>query len=300
LPFEGAIAATRAAGVRNMNGGDSRLDAEFPSVFYVPPISKPVGKERQIYSGNSNENTYTNDWTGPYYGYALLSETIKNTETPRRLKPFNIYYHMYSGERTSALAALRQNLDLARSQSLAPITASHYATMADDFFPLTIAQTDANMWTITGRGAVQTVRFDEADNATVDPERSRGVLGSTRHQSGAMYVTLDADVEPAIVALTSRQLASDNPTDTAQLVSSRWLFRGQKLNGCGFDITAQGYGAGDMIWQTKANRSYSVTAIRDDKTLGTFKALADATGTLQLALPFNAIEPLQLKFSCDE
>jgi polysaccharide biosynthesis protein PelA len=300
LPFEGAIAATRAAGVRNMNGGDSRLDAEFPSVFYVPPISKPVGKERQIYSGNSNENTYTNDWTGPYYGFSLLSETIKNTENPRRLKPFNIYYHMYSGERTSALVALKQNLDLARSQSLAPIAASHYAEMADDFFPLSITQTDANIWMINGRGAVQTMRFDMSDNLTVDPVASRGVLGSTRHQSGAMYVALDAAVEPAVVALTSRELAADNPSDVAQLVSSRWLFRAYKPNGCGFDITAQGFGAGDMIWQTKPNRRFTVTATREDKSLGTFTALADATGALQLTLPLNAIEPVQLRFTCDE
>jgi polysaccharide biosynthesis protein PelA len=300
LPFEGAIAATRAAGVRNMNGGDSRLDAEFPSVFYVPPISKPVGKERQIYSGNSNENTYTNDWTGPYYGFSLLSETIKNTEMPRRLKPFNIYYHMYSGERTSALVALRQNLDLARSQSIAPIAASHYAAIADDFFPLTMAQTDANMWTIMGRGALQTVRFDEADSLTIDPARSRGVLGATRHQSGAMYVALDADVEPAVVALTSRQLAADSPTDVPQLVSARWLFRGYKPDGCGFGITAQGYGPGDMIWQTKANQRYTVTATRDGTVLGTSKVTADTAGMLQVMLNVSAIDPLQLKFSCDE
>ena len=37
-PFAAALAATRAAGVRNMNGGDSRFDSEYPSVAYVPPL----------------------------------------------------------------------------------------------------------------------------------------------------------------------------------------------------------------------------------------------------------------------
>jgi polysaccharide biosynthesis protein PelA len=302
LPFEAAIRATRAAGVRNLNGGDSRLDTEFPSVFYVPPISKPVGKERQIYSGNSNENTYTNDWTGPFYGFQMLSETIRNTETPRRLKPFNIYYHMYSGEKTSSLSALRHNLDLARSQSLAPIAASHYAAMADDFFTTGVAQSDANTWTISGRGAVQTVRFDAADTLAVDVSRSRGVIGSTRHSSGAMYVALDADVESAIVALASRDVvsAADSKTTLPQLVSSRWLFRGMVSQGCGFSVTAQGYGVGDMVWQTQPGRRFTVTAERDGIVLAQVFAAGDATGAVQLALPVDAIAPVRLGFACDE
>ncbi len=82
-PFEAAIRATREAGVRNMNGGDTRLDAEYPSVFYVPPIARPANSERQIYAGNSNENTYTNNWHGPYFGQLLLEQTLANTDAPR-------------------------------------------------------------------------------------------------------------------------------------------------------------------------------------------------------------------------
>ena len=47
-PFPAAIAATRKAGVRNINGGDSRFDWEFPSVAYVPAISRVTGGERQV------------------------------------------------------------------------------------------------------------------------------------------------------------------------------------------------------------------------------------------------------------
>ena len=133
-PFEAAIAATRAAGVRNMNGGDSRLDKEFPSVVFVPPIARPVGGQRQIFAVNSNENTYTNDWLGPYYGFFMLEQTLKNTEVPRRLKPFNLYYHMYSGEKASALASIKHFVALARRSNVIPVTASRYAGIADDFF----------------------------------------------------------------------------------------------------------------------------------------------------------------------
>lgn len=304
LPFEAAIKATRLAGVRNINGGDSRLDASFPSVFYVPPISKPVGAERQTYSGNSNENTYTNDWTGPYYGFAMLGDTVRNTERPRRLKPYNLYYHMYSGERESALAALLQNLNLARQSSLTPVAASQYAAIADDFYNTVIAQIDATSWSVQGRGELQTVRFDEADNLIVDMAASKGVLGFTRHASGAIYVSLDPLVEPAIVTLKphapneAEPVASTGPG--AQLISSRWWFRGYEPDGCGFNITAQGFGAGDMLWQTVPGRKFDLTADRDGKTLATMPAVADATGVLQLSIKVDAVQPVHLRFACNE
>ena len=302
LPFEAAIKATRAAGVRNMNGGDSRLDAEFPSVFYVPPLSKPVGGQRQIYSGNSNENTYTNDWTGPYFGFALLSETVRNTETPRRLKPYDLYYHMYSGERESALAAIRQNLNLARSLSLTPVAASRYAAVADDFFSVVLTQIDELSWSVASRGAVQTVRFDDADALTVDLARSRGVLGSTRHASGAMYVALDPAVEPAVVTLATapgeRTEAYHGPG--ASLVSARWWFQEYEPAVCGFSVTAQGFGMGDMLWQTEPNRTFDILAERAGVELMRTVVAADTMGALQVTLKADALSPLRLRFVCHE
>ena len=302
LPFEAAIAATRAAGVRNMNGGDSRLDAEFPSVFYVPPISKPVGSQRQIYSGNSNENTYTNDWTGPYFGFSMLADTVRNTEVPRRLKPFNIYYHMYSGERESSLAALRQNLNLARSTSLAPIPASQYAAIADDFFQVALSRVDADTWTIQGRGNLQTVRFDDADALAVDMDKSKGVLGSTRHAGGALYVSLDPVVEPAVIALKERPGSDAAPLNLtrAELISARWAFSNFQQDGCGFSIDAQGFGYGEMVWQTNPGRRFDATASRDGRDLTNTTAAADASGVIQLTLAADAITPLKLRFACHE
>jgi polysaccharide biosynthesis protein PelA len=325
LPFEAAIKATRASGIRNMNGGDSRLDAEFPSVFYVPPISKPVGTQRQIYSGNSNENTYTNDWTGPFYGFALLSETVRNTETPRRLKPFNLYYHMYSGERDSALAAIRANLNLARSSSLTPVPTSLYAAIADDFFGVAISQLDANTWAVQNRGELQTVRFDDADSVALDPLKSRGVLGSTRHASGAIYVSLDPAVEQASITLAP--ISQPAPVVTAapisqasqppiaqdlaqpggnalpvppQLISARWRFRNMEPSDCGFAITAQGFGPGDMLWQTAPGRKFDVVADLDGTEVTRLQAAADPAGILQLTVKADAIKPLRLRFACHD
>ena len=65
-------------------GGDQEADAE------------GLGLERdglfQVFAPNQNENVYTNEWRGPFYGFERVIETFEFTETPRRLKPINIYF----------------------------------------------------------------------------------------------------------------------------------------------------------------------------------------------------------------
>ncbi len=301
LPFEAAVKATRDAGVRNMNGGDSRLDPEYPSVFYVPPIARPVGKERQIYSGNSNENTYTNDWTGPYYGYFNLDKTLDNTDAPRRLKPFNLYYHMYIGERPASLAALKHFLDRARGTEVVPVEASRYAAVADSFFGVEVTQTDVATWTIANRGDLETVRFDAAQDMMVDMAASEGVLGANR-ANGALYVALDPAVARAKVALRKPSGASaledSGATPFPLLVSSRWTFSDRKGEGCSMTLKARGYGAGEMTWEVKPGSRWRIVAERRGAQLAELVATADAAGRLSARIDVPAQEPLDLRLAC--
>jgi hypothetical protein len=298
--FESAIRETRAAGVRNMNGGDSRLDAEFPSVFYVPPISRSVGAERQIYAANSNENTYTNNWHGPYYGQLMLSETLKNTELPRRLKPFNLYYHMYSGEKAASLAAVKSFVAEARAAKVIPVKTSEYAGIADDFFAVEIQQLDAMSWTIAHRGNLQTLRLDSADAFDLDDAKSQGVLGATRH-AGGLYVALDPTVEPALVAIRTRDAAGPAfDKGAARLIDSRWQVQGIHREACGFAFDAHGYGAGDMTWLTAPGQSFDVDAGRNGTTLTTSQITADTSGKLEVSLKIDAQNPVQVRFACHE
>ena len=63
-----------------------------------------------------------------------METTVNATESPRRLKPINVYYHMYAGENAAGLAGVRHHLDSARQALLTPVAASHYAAIADGFF----------------------------------------------------------------------------------------------------------------------------------------------------------------------
>jgi hypothetical protein len=298
--FEGAIKATRDAGVRNMNGGDTRLDAEFPSVFYVPPISRSVGAERQIYAANSNENTYTNNWHGPYYGQLMLEETLKNTELPRRLKPFNLYYHMYSGEKAASLRAIKTFVDEARNSKVIPVKASEYAAIADDFFAAEIQQLDTSSWTIAHRGNLQTLRFDAADAIDIDDAKSQGVLGATRH-AGSLYVALDPAVEPVMLAIRARDAAGPVlEKGSARLIDSRWQIQGLHRDACGMTFDAHGYGAGDMTWQAPPGQMFDVEARRSGAVIASDVVTADQDGKLLVPLKIDALNPVEVRFACHD
>lgn len=292
-PFPAAVRATRAAGVPNINGGDSRLDAEFPSIAYVPPIGRKVGDELQIYAVNSNENTYTNDWRGPYYAFRYLERTLDNTEQPRRLKGYNLYYHMYSGEKLTALEAVKHHLDRARELPLNPIAASFYVRMAEGFYTTRITEVAPGVFAIAERGELQTVRFDDAGALTVDLARSRGVVGANRH-GDALYVALDAAVDEPMVAVTDT-VGEGEPG--ALLLSSRWRFSDLRRGGCGFSATATGYGKGAMRWGGLDTGRYRVGAVRDGRELWAREATS-VDGVLEVEVAADAIEPLRVEVAC--
>lgn len=304
-PFEGAIAATRRAGVRNLNGGDSRLDDEYPSVAYVPPIARLAGREKQIYAANSNENTYTNDWTGPFGGQMLLERTLVNTDKPRRLKPFNLYYHMYSGEKPAALRAIRHFLEMARRSEVTPVAASHYAAMADDWAGVEIIETTPMSWVIRNRGAVETVRLDDADALEVDHAASRGVIGSNRHV-GAIYVTLDPMAATTVLTLRPRGLPVANEAarggvePVATLVQGRWRFSNFEIGDCRQTVTAEGFGPAEMVWRAKPGRGLRVTASRDGVVLNSELVWATADGLVKLRYQLNGLEPVEFNFQCHD
>src|SRR5262249_24615029 len=97
-PVRGAVARPPRLRPRNLTGGDSRFAVDYPSISYLPPISRPAGAERQIYAGSANDYIYTTDGGGREHGFLHLEATVNATETPRRLKPINVYYHMFAGE----------------------------------------------------------------------------------------------------------------------------------------------------------------------------------------------------------
>ena len=296
-PFEAAIRAARQAGARNLNGGDARLDADFPSIMYLPAVGRPVGRERQIYAVNSNENTYTNGWRGPFDGQAKLVVTWDNTDAPRRLKGMHLNYHMYAGTQPESLGAVRQLLAKVRAAHVAPVSAAQYAAIADAFYEVETTRLGQLKWRVANRGALQTVRFDEAAGLYVDMRQAHGVLGFTHHGK-ALYVALDEAVPEAIVALTSAK-PEPRRQERPYLVDSRWQVSRLKVAPCGFEAEVHGYGPGEMAWAGVRPGGYTVSLVneRTDAEAAT-EAGVDASGELKFVLNGNAIAGGRLKVAC--
>ena len=293
-PFEAAIAATRAAGVRNINGGDTRLDREFPSYAWVAPLGRPVGAQRQIYASSSNETTYTDLWKGQFFGFQHLARTLHNTETPMRVKPFNVYYHMYSGQKLSSLNAVVENLRYARAQEITPIATSNYAAIADGFYTTQIVSLGPKRWRIENRGALQTIRFDHGTFQAVDFVRSKGVIGQ-RHYQGSLYVALDRAEQLPVITLRDH-FASDKMPPAAQpyLIQARFPVWDLRSRGDQFSFRAQGYGRGDMVWKVPQAGLFEVQ-VRNVKTLeNRLQARASVDGILAFVIGSGVPEPLQV------
>jgi hypothetical protein len=289
---EAVLRAVSRERVRNINGGDTRFDPEFDSYAWVAPLGRQAGAFRQVYSSDSNENTYTNLWNERYFGYRYLPATLIHTESPIRVKPFNLYYHMYSGEKEPSLGALLANLRYARSQELAPITASRYAAIVDGFHAAAIVEVAPRRWRIDDRDGLDTVRFDRADGEAVDLRASVGVVGE-RHFQGSLYVALDAAERAPVVALAppGKPPAATRP----YLVESRWQISKLRAEAAGFEFEARGFGPGEMEWRVAALTPYVIRVANGAGPLESLKAVATGEGVLRFTVEHSAIEPLLVR-----
>lgn len=212
VPLPAALAASYAAGLLNMNGGDTLITRSYPSLTAVAAQGIRKGDWYQVFAPMQNENVYTNNWTGPFYGYERLIETIELTEKPRRFKPINIYYHVYAASKVASLNALHKVYRHALSRPVAPVFASDYIRKVLDFESMALATDLASgELLVRGSGALRTLRAD-APAAVPDPARGAGVAGVSAPGT-ARYVTLAAaEARLAFGAPVGPYLADANGT----------------------------------------------------------------------------------------
>lgn len=209
-PPEGALEALDKEGLLNLNGGDTRFDRLYPSYTTVAPFSAPVGRYRQIYSSNANENLYTDLWHAHFGNYVYVIQTFLNTERPRGLgsrKPArrtsaaNVYYHFYTGERQSAIRGTAKALQFAAERDWAAVTAADYVRVVKGFLEASVTR-DGDGWKVSGYGPCRTLRLD---GTTRYPDLARSVHVMGFHEwAGHFYVHLDEADEARLVLTTER------------------------------------------------------------------------------------------------
>lgn len=284
-PFEEAILLADEQGLAHINGGDSRFDNKYPSLSWVSPLARQINGTVQIYSSNSNENTYTNLWTDRFFGHVLLSKTLQNTESPIRYKPHNLYYHFYSGEKSASLQALIKNLDYARNCEIHPIFASDYFYIAQSFFFVEFEVLGPSHWRIHNRGKLNTIRFDHSISKEVDFVHSQGVVGQ-RHTQGSLYVSLDPTTpHPEIVLKENLNISYREPkSPVPYLIHSRWPIWNLKCQKNTWSFNSKGFGGGEMLWSVPQEGTYQIST-KYGEMQKQFSYPVDSQNLLSFTLP---------------
>lgn len=303
-PWDTPLALTKKIGINNFGGGFVRLDTDYPSVIFVYPFARKPGGIIQLYNASNAENNYTSNWKDHFYGYQYLPATLKNTESPRRLKPLQLYFHSYSGEFETSVQAILSNINYIKTQAIIPIQLSRYCSIGSGFYTTKIERIGNRKWKIGNRKGLQTIRFDHAQNLAVDFSNSTGVIGCTIHND-SLYLYLDAAVTEAIIAMKSRTIflkqkeLSDTSSDQHDfkemphiiaaevpfLLDSQWEIWDLKREGASFSFLGKGWGKSNMRWKVPVSGMYFISVPERIKPM--LIETQDDILSLELDLPFN-------------
>jgi len=188
LPPKIALAYAEKHGILAINGGDTNIKKITPWLSHIAPFGLQRDEYWQIYTAQQNENVYTNEWRGPFWGFRNIIETFKMTESPHRLKAIDIYYHVYSGSRVASLKALKEVYNWAINQKTSKIYTSEYIKKILGFYRTSLAKLGKNLYEIRNQGNLRTIRFDK--KVKIDIKNSNGVAGFN-YKGNTTYITLD-------------------------------------------------------------------------------------------------------------
>lgn len=283
-----ALRLTRELGIENMNGGDTIISRKYPTISRVAPRTVLIDGELHIYTAVQNENVYRGEWQQngqfdlPFYGgFIHVIDTFKMTETPRRLKPVNIYFHWYSGDNHEALRGLTRPFEWAMTQPLHSLTAGQYARIARDARATTIYRQSDREWTLVNRGYLRTFRLDP-QGLVPDMAASQGITGYVV-STNALYIHTDGSTR-VNVSLT------DKPAAHLRLVSSSAEIQFAKLEAKAAQFTVQDVRACEvLLGGLPADQAVQVSVNGESST-----KQANAAGELALTLPETA--KVEVKF----
>lgn len=230
-PSPNALAMAYADGVLSMNGGDTVINNNTRSLTQIAPLGVNKGPYYQVFAPNQNENIYTKDWRGPYYGFRRAVETYKLTEKPFRYKPIDIYYHFYSAAKWASLHALKQVYDWALKQPILPLYTSQYIRKVLDNNYTTLAK-HGNDWLIHNNGLLREIRVPRTWGY-IDLARSRNVIGYWPH-GAYQYIHLGRGKQSRLAFTTKK------PTQP-YLAQANGLLTAYHNTPQGFDITLTSY-----------------------------------------------------------
>lgn len=282
-PGTRALQVCREMGVENMNGGNTIVSRLYPGIAGIAPRVMPWDDELQIHAANQNEFMYANGWQGPFFGgFADVVDTFERTETGRRTKPVNVYYHFYSATSLSSLRALEKIHRWCSEQPLHSVTALQYARIAKDAWRTKIYEVAPRHWLVANQGDLRTLRLPKYLGRP-DMTRCKGVSGYIEHQD-SIYIHTVGERATEIV-LTD---AAEGPAtaDTARL---RLASCSAEIEFTTFDPLKVVFSVADVRpAQAEFTGLQPKAACEVTINSSTSRMTADENGTLKLSLPATA------------
>jgi len=195
VPPAAAIAQTYLDGFLNMNGGDTMITNSRKS--WTDIAAQGVRKDGwyQVFAPNQDENVYTGNWTGPFYGFQRAIESYELTGEPVRFKAVDIYYHFYAGTKPASVAALHRIHRWALAQPFTRLYVSQYIRKVIDFENTSIARAaDGSLVYRTGAN-LRTLRLP--DGAAEVDMNGAGIAGSAPGPQERYLITTTGEVRLA-------------------------------------------------------------------------------------------------------
>ena len=186
-PNEEQLAFTYKQGILSINGKDTCIMNNKKFLFYIAPLGIAQGKYFQVYSQISNENIFTDLWKNKL-GYIKAIQTMKLTDSPRRLKAMDLYFHNYSGAYKASLYALKQVIKYALKQNPVPMFTSSWIKIALDFENSFVLKDLEGNYIFKNSGNLRTLKIK--GKYSINMTKSKGVLGYV-YQKGYTYISLD-------------------------------------------------------------------------------------------------------------
>ena len=280
-PFAEALRVCREIGIEAMNGGFTIYSPRHPQHAAIAPRVTWWDDELQVYTANQNEFVYTDDWSGPTFGgFDQVIQSFEMLDSPRRMKPVNIYYHFYSAVFSGSLRALERVYEWSMEQPLHAITASEASRITRDAVNTKIFRTGPKRWLILNEGHLTTYRIPKTLGYP-DLAASTHVTGFNDHEADRYIHTDGAPVVELVLSpVAPRRLFLKSSTAALR-------FSTLAPNHCSFRASA--YQPAELVFGGVSPGARFTLSYSEHNKPEVFQNLrADEQGQLTFTLPKSA------------
>ena len=140
-PSSEALDLTTKNKLLAINGFSNTItDRTKNSVANIRPLSAKIGNNRQVFASFPMDFEFSHEFSGTFYEFQKVIDTAKATDKQHRLRPIDLYYHIYAVSYPASLQAILKIYAWIQKQHVMHIYTSEYIKKVLDFYKIHIAK----------------------------------------------------------------------------------------------------------------------------------------------------------------